>query len=76
MSYFVAIADADENILAREVFETSVLFEGNRNRIALGEELTQKIPLKGGELGDAFNIFVGFQLSDQDLKYNRDKRGR
>lgn len=76
LRYFVAIADTEENILAREEFETTIAFERNRNRVALGEDLTQKIPLRGGQLGDAFNIFVGFQLSDADLKYNRNKRGR
>ena len=74
--YFVAIADKKENILAREEFESSVSFEGNRNRIGFSEELAQNIPLKAGQLGDAFSIFVGFVLSDEDLKYNLNKRGR
>jgi len=74
--YFVAIADAEENILAREEFETSITFEGNRNRVGFAEELKQKIPLQAGQLGDAFGIFVGFVLSDEDLKYNLNKRGR
>ncbi|MDA0787522.1 MAG: hypothetical protein O3B37_14655 [Proteobacteria bacterium] len=76
ISYFVAIADKDENILAREEFETSIRFEGNRNRVSFGEELTQKIPLQPGQLGDAFSVFVGFVLTDDDLKYNLRKRGR
>ena len=74
--YFVAIADTDETILAREVFETSINFEGNRNRLGFAEELAQTIPLRAGQFGDAFNIFVGFELSDEDLAYNRRKRGR
>lgn len=74
--YFVAIADQDENILAREEFETNLTFEGNRNRLRFVEELTQTIPLEAGQLGDAFNVFVGFVLSDEDLKYNLNKRGR
>jgi hypothetical protein len=76
MRYFVAIADSEENILAREEFDTAVAFEGNRNRVAFLEELTQTIPLKRGELGDAYNIFIGFQLSDDQLRYNLQKRGR
>ena len=76
VSYFVAIADKDENILVREEFETSISFEGNRNRIGFAEELAQKIPLQAGQLGDAFSVFVGFVLSDEDLKYNLNKRGR
>jgi len=74
--YFVAIADTEENILAREEFETSITFEGNRNRVGFAEELTQEIPLQAGQLGDAFNVFVGFVLTDADLTYNLNKRGR
>ncbi len=74
--YFVAIADKDENILAREEFDTSISFEGNRNRVGFSEELAQTIPLQAGQFGDAFSIFVGFVLSDEDLKYNLNKRGR
>jgi len=76
VSYFIAIADRNENILARETFESEVEFEGNRNRIAYVEELKQKIPLKAGKLGDDFKIFIGFQLNDEQLKYNRNKLGR
>tara|TARA_R110002110_G_scaffold376568_2_gene586839 strand:- start:352770 stop:353336 length:567 start_codon:yes stop_codon:yes gene_type:complete len=76
VKYFVAIADTDDNILAREEFETSVAFEGNRNRQGFAEELVQKIPLQAGQRGDAFNVFVGFVLSDDELKYNLNKRGR
>ncbi|MBT3399644.1 MAG: hypothetical protein HOF99_09705 [Rhodospirillaceae bacterium] len=76
IKYFVAIADTEENILAREEFETSVAFEGNRNRLSFAEELIQKIPLQAGQRGDAFGVFVGFVLSDDELKYNLNKRGR
>lgn len=76
VSYFIAIADRDENILAHETFETDLEFEGNRNRIAYVEELKQKIPLKAGKFGDDFKVFIGFQLDDEQLKYNRNKLGR
>ncbi|MEP4379942.1 MAG: hypothetical protein ABJ215_17695 [Alphaproteobacteria bacterium] len=76
VNYFVAIADKDENIVAREEFATILTFEGNRNRVGFAEELAQKIPLRAGQLGDEFSVFVGFVLSDEDLKYNLNKRGR
>lgn len=76
LRYFVAIADKEENVLARAEFDTDLTFEGNRNRVGFAEELTQRIPLRGGQLGDDFSIFVGFVLTDADLEYNRNKRGR
>ena len=74
--FYVAIADQGGAILAKKVFRSEFEFEGNRNRIAGVEELTQQIPLRSGELGDAFDIFVGFQLSPEQLQYNRTKLGR
>ena len=76
VSYFVAIADKQENVLARAEFESAITFECNRNRIGFAEELTQRIPLDRGQLGDDYSIFVGFVLTDEDLRYNRNKRGR
>ena len=76
VKYFVAIADTDENIVAREEFETGVAFEGNRNLVRFAEELIQTIPLQAGQRGDAFSVFIGFVLSDDELKYNLNKRGR
>jgi len=75
-SYYVAIGDRGGAILAKKVFDTSFEFAGNRNRIGGAEELTQEIPLKPGDLGDDFDIFVGFQLSPEQLAYNRAKRAR
>ncbi len=74
--YYVAIANRGGAILAKKVFATEFEFEGNRNRIGAVEELTQEIPLRPGELGEDFDIFIGFQLNPEQLDYNRAKRLR
>ncbi len=74
--YFVAIADGSGAILAKKVFQTEFEFDGNRNRVGLIEELTQEIPLRAGQLGEDFDIFVGFQLSPEQFEYNRARQGR
>ncbi len=71
--YFVAIGDSERNILAKEVFATEVAFEGNRSRMTTVEELVQTIPLRPGEFGGDYSIYVGFQLSEDELRYNRRK---
>lgn len=76
VSYFIAITDVEENILARETFNTDLVFEGNRNRIGFIEELSQTIPLRAGEIGEDFKVFIGFQLTEEQLEYNRNKLGR
>ncbi|MBO6782148.1 MAG: hypothetical protein JJ899_02580 [Alphaproteobacteria bacterium] len=76
VSYFVAISDREENILARQVFDITLEFEGNRNRLGVVEDLRQRIPLRAGQLGEDFSVFIGFQLTDEQLRFNRTKLGR
>ena len=75
-SYYVAIGDRSGAILAKKVFDVGFEFEGNRNRVGGIEELTQEIPLRTGELGEDFEIFIGFQLSPEQLDYNHTKQIR
>ncbi|MBM3558827.1 MAG: hypothetical protein FJX53_02830 [Alphaproteobacteria bacterium] len=72
--YFVAIADTSERILAKQTFSAEVAFEGNRNRLTAFETLVQTIPVTAGQDGGAFTVYVGFQLTPDQLAYNRSKR--
>ena len=73
-SYFVAIATRDQKIGAREVFDLAVPFEGNRTRVLAAEELTPRIPLKPGEDGSNYLIYVGLSVTPEELQYNRENR--
>ncbi len=70
-NYFVAIVDQNENILAREQFDTGVGFPGNQTRNVITEELEENIPLQKGQQGNQFRIFVGFVLTPDEVAYNR-----
>ena len=70
-AYFVAITDNNENILARQVFDTTIPFPGNRTRNGVEEQLEQIIPLRKGQQGSDFHIFIGFVLTPQEVAYNR-----
>ena len=72
--FFIAIAEAEGDIVAKRVFPGEIVFEGNRNRVAAQEELTQMIPLRPGENGSDYDILIGFQLSDEELIYARQQR--
>ncbi len=76
LTYFIAIADTKDNVLVRKTFDFTFEFEGNRNRIGITEELSQNIPLKAGQAGEDFQILIGLQITDGQLRYNRAKRGR
>ncbi len=72
LKYFVAIATLDQKIVAREEFEITIPFEGNQTRVAVTEELEPRIPLKAGQSGADYQIFIGLSLSREELRYNRE----
>jgi len=69
--YFMAITGPGGERLAREVFDTAVPFVDNATQGIVVEELQPRIPLKEGENGDYYRIYVGFMLSQKELDYNR-----
>lgn len=74
-SYFVGITDSSRNVLNKERFNVRMLFPGNRTRLVITDNpVTLEIPVKAGQSGRDFTIFVGFQLSREDLEYNRRAR--
>ena len=73
-AYFVAIATQDQKVLAREEFPLEVPLPGNQTRVAAVEEISQRIPLKAGEDGNDYVIYVGFALTPEELKYNLENR--
>jgi hypothetical protein len=70
-SYFVAIADNDDNVLARQDFDTVVAFPGTQTRNGVEEQLDQIIPIKKGQQGSDFHIYIGFDLTPEEIAYNR-----
>ncbi len=75
LDYFVAILDRRGNVLAKETFNVTLPFEGDRDSVGKVEEIYQKIPLEYPQNGGSFEIWVGFQLSDEELEYIRRRRG-
>ncbi len=74
LTYFVAIATLDRKIVAREEFEIEVPFEGNRTRVIAVDEVSPRIPLRPGQTGDDFVIYVGLALTPAELRYNQENR--
>lgn len=73
-SYFVAVATPDREILAREEFDLTIPFEGNRTRVVALEEVFPNIPLRPGRDGSDYLVYVGIQLTADELQYNRENR--
>lgn len=69
--YFVAITDPTGDFLAKEIFTTEIALQGAAARGGVREELEQQIPLDTPAAGDEYNVLVGFQLTPDQLDYNR-----
>jgi hypothetical protein len=70
-NYFVGIGGPGGDIIKREVFDTEIAFDNNATQAIVIEEVQPRIPLKQGENGDYYRIYVGFMLSERELAYNR-----
>lgn len=72
--YFVVLTDAAGDVIGKQVFPFKSEFWKNRTVITDRDapvELT--IPIGSGQTGDDFMVFVGFQLSRDELLYNRSR---
>jgi hypothetical protein len=76
VDYFVAITDGAGNVVAKQEFQLAIRFEGNVSTVELSEELRQTIPLAKGANAGSYQILVGFQLTREELAYNRRLIGR
>lgn len=68
--YFVAVTDNNNSELAKELFAASVTYDKNQDRIELVETIRQKLPLNDDGTTPAYQIKIGFQLTEEQLFYN------
>ncbi len=72
LPYFVTIMDKNKNILNKENFDIKSVFEGNRYKVSgLDDPITLTIPIVTPLTGQDFIIYIGFQLTPEQLKYNQ-----
>lgn len=71
LRYFIAIADRERNVVAREEFPLTFSLEGNQTRARVVDTVSPRIPLQAGETGASYRIYVGFALDEKQLQYNR-----
>ena len=69
--FFVAVTEPDGDILAKEVFAASMTYDMGQDHQVYNESLRQIIPVASRDRGSKYKILVGFQLTQQQLDYNR-----
>ena len=74
LPYFVAVTGPDEEVLDKAVYTLAVEFPANMQRARMqGEEIRLTIPVTAERPASANRVYVGFQLTEQELALNRSR---
>lgn len=73
-TYFVAIANANRRIVAREEFEVDMALPENKTLIEKIDQVDYQLPVRPGETGREYRVFLGFVLSPDAYEYNKKNR--
>ena len=73
-TYFVAIADARQNIIAKQNFALRVNFAERQKQMRIFDDITEHLPLRDISLGNRYSVIVGLQVSKQQLDLNRQRQ--
>ena len=71
--YFVALAARGGEVIVKENFASRIALISKGETT---EEIEQIIPLRADQSGDDFEILIGFQLTREQLEYNRARGAR
>ena len=72
LDYFVAVADVEGEILAKEIFHSEIPFADNRRRVGRKEEIEPFMPSRSGDRDfTGYRVLIGFQLSPEQVEFNR-----
>lgn len=69
--YFVAVTDPSGKIMAKEIFAASFSFEAGEEQHHHQETLRHIIPLENPANVSNYRVLIGFQLTPDQLEYNR-----
>lgn len=70
--YFVTLSDSSHEPISKTVFDLTANFTDNVTRMVLTDDTVQmKVPIRAGQSGRSYTVLVGFQLTEDQLQYNR-----
>lgn len=76
-AYFVAILDYDKTVLTRTKFPMIAKFQRQETKLDFTEGVTVTIPMKEGAAPKDYIVYLGFEMTPEELAYNRKRqRGR
>ena len=76
VAYFVAVLEGDR-ILDKQIFPLRAEFPANADRVRLtGDDVELRLPVRPDKTAAAYRIEVGFQLTPEELAFNRARSRR
>jgi hypothetical protein len=76
LTYFVAVVDRRQTILAKREFVIDLEFPSTQQRLDISEQHEEFIPLPKDASGPDYGVVFGFELTPDELQYNRDRASR
>lgn len=74
--YFIAVTDRQKNILDKARFPLTIPFPQNQSRLQWQrpESVVLRLPVTAGQMGDHYRIYLGLQVTPDELRYQREQR--
>lgn len=74
--YYVAIVSPDKDVLEKKRFPVTIDYPSNMTRITWRRDnpISLRIPLAAGDYGESYTIFLGLQMTRDELEYQRKVR--
>jgi len=70
LSYFIAVVRDNSLVVLKEIYDTRLRFDPGVETVSRREVLRQRLPEIEMARRYNYEILVGFQLSEEELKYN------
>ena len=74
--YFIAIPRFHPAPTGKKILPITVKFEKNKNRLVYRDQISIKMPLGHNEVAANYDVYLGFQLTNKQLEFNRRRRSR
>jgi hypothetical protein len=70
-NYFIAIADAEKNILAKQIFPVHVDFGVRQVQMRITDNASEHLALHDTRRGGQYGVIIGMQLTQEQVDLNR-----
>jgi hypothetical protein len=69
--YFIAVTDENDKIVAKRVLPNEITFKSNQSRAGARDTDNERIPIPDPKDAAKYHVVIGFQLTPDELAYNR-----